>query len=99
MKNLKDGKKIKILNQKGKSSYYQKRGKNSSKLNLKTEIIANECIVKFLKLILEGPKYLDPLSDGIVALSFETLASAPEKLLQVAFSLIILSTIDFGKQE
>ena len=38
IKNLKDGKKIKILNQKGKSSYYQKRGKNSSKLNLKKSL-------------------------------------------------------------
>ena len=65
---------------------------------LKTLIIESECIIKFLKLILEGPKYLVPLSDEIIALSFVILASAPEKLLQVAFSLIIFSTIDFGKQ-
>ena len=65
---------------------------------LKTLIIESECIIKFLKLILEGPKYLVPLSDGTPALSFETLASAPEKLLQVAFSLTIFSTTDLGKQ-
>ena len=35
---------------------------------------------------------------GQTALFFATLASEPEKLLQVAFSLIIFSTIDFGKQ-
>ena len=65
---------------------------------LKTLTIDNECIIKFLKLILDGPKYLVPLSDGIVALSFATFASEPEKLLQVALSLIIFSTVDFGKQ-
>ena len=57
-----------------------------------------ECIIKFLKLILDGPKYLVPLSDGTPALSFATLASAPEKLLQVAFSLTIFSTTDFGSK-
>ena len=34
----------------------------------------------------------------VISLSLATLASDPEKLLQVAFSLIIFSTIDFGKQ-
>ena len=31
----------------------------------KTEIIANECIIKFINDILEGPKNLTPLSDLI----------------------------------
>ena len=65
---------------------------------LKTLIIDKECTIKFLKLILDGPKYLVPLSDGTPALSFSTLASAPEKLLQVAFSLTIFSTTVLGKQ-
>ena len=65
---------------------------------LKTEMIANEWIIKFLKLIFDGPKYLDPLIDGTVDLSFSNFVKAPEKLLQVALSLIIFSTVDFGKQ-
>ena len=65
---------------------------------MKTPIIESECIIKFLKLILDGPKYLDPRIDGVVTLIFAIFANAPEKLLQVAFSLTIFSTIDFGKQ-
>ena len=66
--------------------------------NLKTAIIDKEWMPRLNKDILEGPKYLVPLSDGIVALSFATFASEPEKLLQVALSLIIFSTVDFGNQ-
>ena len=67
-------------------------------LSLKTAIIESECSTKLLNLILDGAKYLVPLSHVTFALFFATLASEPEKLLQVAFSLIIFSTIDFGKQ-
>ena len=67
-------------------------------LNLKTDIIDKECIIRFLKLILDGPKYLSPLSEGTVVLSFAILASDPEKLLQVAFSFSIFLTINFGMQ-
>ena len=65
---------------------------------LKTEIIANEWINKFLKLIFDGPKYLDPLIDGTVDLCYSNFVNAPENLLQVDLSLIIFSTVDFGRQ-
>ena len=65
---------------------------------LKTEIIAKEWISKFLKLIFDGPKYLGPLIDGTVDLSFSNFVNAPEKLFQVDLSLIIFSTVDFGRQ-
>ena len=65
---------------------------------LNTDIIANEWIIKFLKLIFDGPKYLNPLIEGTTDLSFSNFASVPEKLLQVALSLIIFSTVDFGRQ-
>ena len=58
-------------------------------LSLKTPIIANECFTKFIKLILDGPKYLVPLIDFTEPLTFVTLTREPEKLLQVAFSAII----------
>ena len=60
-------------------------------------MIAKECFTKFRKFIFEGPKYLIPLVDGDAFLFFSTLVRAPEKLLQVALSLIIFSTVDFGK--
>ena len=65
---------------------------------LNTLIIERECFTKFEKLILDGPKYLVPLIDGIDNKSFSTFVKDPEKLFQVAFSLIIFSTVDFGKQ-
>ena len=65
---------------------------------LKTAIIESECLIRFIKLIFDGPKYLVPLIDGTVVLSFATLVKDPEKLAHVAFSLIIFSTTDFGKQ-
>ena len=55
-------------------------------------------MIKFLKLIFDGPKYLDPLIDGTVDLSFSNYVKDPEKQLQVALSLIIFSTVDFGRQ-
>ena len=55
-------------------------------------------MIKFLKLILDGPKYLEPLSEGTPILIFEIFDKAPEKLLQVAFSLIIFFTNSFGRQ-
>ena len=61
-------------------------------------MIAKECLIKFLKLILEGPKYLVPLIDGEEDLSFSNFANAPEKLHQVDLSFINFSTVDFGRQ-
>ena len=66
-------------------------------VDLKTAMIAKECLIKFLKLILEGPKYLDPLIDGEEDLSFSNFANAPEKLHQVDLSFINFSTVDFGR--
>ena len=70
----------------------------ASQLGLNTAIIERECITKFLKLIFEGPTYLSPLVEGDEDLSFSTLVKAPEKLDQVALSLIIFSTVGFGRQ-
>ena len=58
-------------------------------------------IIKFVKdnkinLTIVGPEA--PLVDGIVDLSFSSFANDPEKLLQVAFSLIIFSIVDLGRQ-
>tara|TARA_B100001989_G_C24144050_1_gene271683 strand:+ start:307 stop:492 length:186 start_codon:yes stop_codon:yes gene_type:complete len=39
-----------------------------------------------------------PLSEGIPILIVEIFDKDPEKLLQVAFSLIILFTTSFGRQ-
>ena len=64
---------------------------------LKTLIIHNECFNRLVKLILDGPKYLGPLIDGTDAKFFSIFVSAPEKLFQVAFSLIIFSTVVLGK--
>jgi hypothetical protein len=66
---------------------------------LKTAIIDSECFNKLTKLICDGPKYLDPLIDGIESLSLVILDNDPEKLLHVAGSLTIFATIFFGKQE
>tara|TARA_B100000674_G_scaffold457215_1_gene432489 strand:+ start:433 stop:774 length:342 start_codon:yes stop_codon:yes gene_type:complete len=65
---------------------------------LKTLIIDNECFIRLKKLIFDDPKYLVPLTDGTLIKFFSILDNEPEKLFQVAFSLIIFSTIDFGKQ-
>ena len=65
---------------------------------LKTLIIERECFNKLKKLIFEGPKYLAPLVEGTENKSFSILVNDPEKLFQVAFSLIIFSTVVFGKQ-
>jgi hypothetical protein len=65
---------------------------------LKTLMIDKECFNRLVKLIFEGPKYLIPLFEGIEKRSFSTLVKDPEKLFQLAFSLIIFSTVDFGKQ-
>ena len=67
-------------------------------LALKTAIIDKECLTKFKKFILEGPKYLAPLSDGIVARFFSNFDKAPEKLLHVDLSFISFSTVFFGKK-
>ena len=66
-------------------------------LTLKTAIIERECTIRFLKLILDCPKYLVPLSEGIPILSFEIFDKAPEKLLHVAFSSVITFTTSFGR--
>ena len=66
---------------------------------LKTLIIEKECFKRLKKLILEGPKYLFPLIDGIENKFFSIFIKEPEKLFQVAFSLIIFPTVNFDKQE
>ena len=65
---------------------------------LNTLIIERECFIRLKKLILDGPKYLAPLVEGTENKSFSILVNDPEKLFQVAFSLIIFSTVVFGKQ-
>ena len=72
--------------------------KKAASFILKTLIIDNECFNKLEKLILDGPKYLVPLADGIDKKSFSILLNEPEKLFQVAFSFTIFSTVIFGKQ-
>ena len=67
-------------------------------LALKTAIIDKECLIKLRKFILEGPKYLSPLSEGIVARLFSNLDNAPEKLLQVDLSFTSFSTVFLGKK-
>jgi hypothetical protein len=60
--------------------------------------LKRECFNKLKKLILDGPKYLVPLIDGIDNKSFSVFFNDPEKLFHVAFSLSIFSTVDFDKQ-
>ena len=64
---------------------------------LNTLIIERECFNKLKKLILEGPKYLVPRMEGIESILFSILASEPEKLFQVDFSLINFSTMVLDK--
>ena len=64
---------------------------------LKTLIIERECFNKFIKLILEGPKYLSPLIDGTSNKSFSIFVNEPEKLFHVAFSFINFSTVIFER--
>ena len=66
--------------------------------SLKTAIIESECIIRFLKLILEGPKYLVPRIEEMEKRSLHILTNVPEKLLQVEASFTILFTTIFGKQ-
>ena len=67
------------------------------KVFLKTLMIESECFIKFKKLIFDGPKYLMALVDGIGNKLFSIFFNDPEKLFQVAFSLIIFSTVLFGR--
>ena len=53
---------------------------------------------QIVKTHFEGPKYLVPLIEGTEIKLSSTFVSEPEKLFQVAFSLINFSTVDFGKQ-
>ena len=69
-----------------------------NKVVLKTAIIERECFKRLTKLILDGPKYLDPLIDETDLRTFAVFDNEPEKLLQVAASSVILATVDFGKQ-
>ena len=56
---------------------------------LKTAMIDKECFIRLKKLILDGPKYLEPLMEGTAIRSPTSLDNEPEKLLQVeAFSAI-----------
>ena len=50
------------------------------------------------KLILEGPKYLVPLIDGIDNKSFSIFFKDAEKLFHVDYSLSIFSIVNFDKQ-
>ena len=68
------------------------------KLGYRIKLIS-ECLVKFKKLIFEGPKYLLPRIEGIEILFFSTLVNAPEKLFHVAFSLSNFSIVCFVRQE
>ena len=68
------------------------------KVFLKTLIIASECLIKFIKLIWDGTKYLVPLIDGIGIKLFSIFLNEPEKLFQVAFSFTNFSTVDFERQ-
>ena len=67
-------------------------------VDLNIAMIAKECFIKFIKLILDGPKYLAPLMDGDDDLSFSSFAKAPEKLHHVDLSFINFSTVDLGRQ-
>ena len=67
------------------------------KVFLKTLMIDSECFIKLKKLIFDGPKYLVPLVDGIGNKLFSIFFNDPEKLFQVAFSLIIFSTVLLGR--
>ena len=58
----------------------------------------NECIKRLNKFILEGPKYLFPLIEGIDIRSEITLVTDPEKLLQMQASLTNLIASSLGKQ-
>ena len=66
---------------------------------LKTLIIERECFIKLKKLILDGPKYLLPLIEGMEIKSFSTLVKAPENLFQVALSLIIFSPLEASNKD
>jgi hypothetical protein len=61
-------------------------------------MIERECFNKLKKLILEGPKYLVPLIDGMDNRFLSVFFKDPEKLFHVAFSLSIFSIVDFDKQ-
>ena len=92
---------VKNFYQKTKTHFYIYDENIQLKKDLKKQLSKSyniEFILAENKRLKETIDDLDYLSDEIVALSFATFASAPEKLLQVAFSLIIFSTIDFGKQ-
>ena len=67
------------------------------KVFLNTLIIESECLIKLIKLIFDGPKYLSPLIEGIEIKLSSIFFNEPEKLFHVAFSFIIFSTTDFGK--
>ena len=66
---------------------------------LKTPIIDNECIAKFNKDILDGPKYLSPLIDSISLYFVIFFFTHPEKLLHKLSSFIIEATSFLVKQE
>ena len=65
---------------------------------LNTLMIDSECFNKLKKLILDGPKYLLPLTEGTDIKFFSIFLKDPEKLFHEALSLISFSTVVFGKQ-
>ena len=64
---------------------------------LNTLIIESECFNKLKKLILDGPKYLIPLIEGIDNKSFSIFFNEAEKLFHVDFSLSIFSIVDLDR--
>ena len=90
---------IKDKDWKVKNKYTNKKRKDLiSTPVLKTAIMDKECLIRLKKLILDGPKYLEPLIDGIEIRSLVNLANEPEKLLQVEAFSAILATIILGRQ-
>ena len=61
-------------------------------------MIEKECIKRLKKFILDGPKYLCPLIDGIDTLSGIYFATEPEKLLHVLACVANSTATAFGKQ-
>ena len=82
-----------------KKRYTNKKIKDLIKtVVLKTAIIDKECFIRLKKLILDGPKYLDPLIDGTETRLPTSLDNDPEKLLQVEAFFAIWITAVLGKQ-
>ncbi len=90
---------IKDKDWKVKNKYTNKKRKDFINTPvLKTAIMDKECLIRLKKLILDGPKYLGPLIEGMGIRSLVSLVNEPEKLLQVEAFFAILATSVLGKQ-